>query len=70
MFLAKKRIAIAREDGYKEGYKEGLEEVRKERAKKKAELEAKIAELTAINKQLREKLRLLRAARYTTTPSP
>ena len=57
MFLAKKRIAIAYEDGIKEGRKE------------QAELEAKVAELTAIKKRLQEELCLLRATRSTSGPS-
>ena len=74
MFLAKKRIAIAYEDGFKEGYEEGLEEVRKSaraaaRAEERAILEAKIAELTAANERMREEIRLLREARSSTPSS-
>lgn len=71
MFLAKKRIAIAREDGFKEGfekgYKQGFDEGRKKgRAEERAALAAQIAVLTAINEQLQEELRQLRAARAAT----
>lgn len=62
MFLAKKRIAIA----YEDGFKEGLEEVRKARRKERAALEAKVAELTATKERLQEELRQLRAARAAT----
>ena len=70
MFLAKKRIAIAYEDGFKEGY----EEVRKSarataRAEERAILEAKIAELTASNERMQEEIRLLREARSSTPSS-
>ena len=57
MFLAKKRIAIARDDGIEEG-----------RAEEQAASNAKIAELTAANERMQEEIRLLREAR-SSTPS-
>ena len=70
MFLAKKRIAIAYEDGFKDGY----EEVRKSaraaaRAEERAILEAKIAELTSTVERMQEEIRLLREARSSTPSS-
>ena len=56
MFLAKKRIAIAREDGHEEGRVEGREEGRVERTA----LASQIAELTADNERMQEEIRRLR----------
>ena len=74
MFLAKKRIAIAYEDGFKEGYEEGLEEVRKSarataRAEERAILAPRIAELTSTVERMQEEIRLLREARSSTPSS-
>ena len=55
MFLAKKRIAIAREDGIEEG-----------RAEERAASNAKIAELTAANERMQEEIRQLRNGRSAT----
>ena len=57
MFLAKKRIAIAREDGIEEG-----------RAEERAASNAKIAELTSTVERMQEEIRLLRDGR-SSTPS-
>ena len=56
MFLAKKRIAIAREDGRVEGHEEGRAEGREERAA----LAAQIAALTADNERMQEEITRLR----------
>lgn len=58
MFLAKKRIAIAREEGREVG-----------RAEEQAASNARIAELTAANERMREEIRLLREARSSTPSS-
>ena len=51
MFLAKKRIAIAREDGHEEGRVEGRVEGRAEGRAERAALAAQIAALTADNEE-------------------
>ena len=56
MFLAKKRIAIAREDGREEG----REEERAEYASEQAASNARIAELTSTVERMQEEIRQLR----------
>ena len=72
MFLAKKRIAIAREDGHDEGRSIGREEGREVgreegrevgRAEERAVLAPRIAELTAANERMEEEIRQLRNGR-------
>ena len=62
MFLAKKRIAIAREDGREEG----CEEERAEYASEQAASNARIAELTSTVERMQEEIRLLRNGRSAT----
>ena len=61
MFLAKKRIAIAREDGHEEGREEGREE--------RAALAAQIAELTADKERMQAEIIRLRNSRSAACPS-
>ena len=56
MFLAKKRIAIAREDGIEVGREEG-------RAEERAVLAPRIAELTSTVERMQEEIRQLRNGR-------
>ena len=84
MFLAKKRIAIAREDGHdegreegrEEGLEEGLEKGREEGRAERAELAAQVAELatqvadlTSDNRQMQEQIRQLHNGRSPAGPS-
>ena len=76
MFLAKKRIAIAREDGIEvgrvegrvEGREEGLEE-RTELAAQVAELATQVSDLTSDNRRMREEIRQLHNGRSPAGPS-
>ena len=66
MFLAKKRIAIAREDGAEEGYANGHEDGR---AEERAVLAPQIAELTATIEQMQKEISELRNNRFVADPS-
>lgn len=80
MFLARKRIAIAREDGHEEGWEEGREEGievgRQEGREERAELAAQIAEmgaqiavLTSDNKRMQEQIHRLQNGHSAAGPS-
>ena len=77
MFLAKKRIAIAREDGHEEGRvegrvegrEEGRVEGREEGRVERVALAAQIAELTADKERMQAEIHRLRNGRSTAGPS-
>lgn len=76
MFLARKRIAIAREDGHEEGREKGIEVGRQEGREERAELAAQIAEmgaqiavLTSDNKRMQEQIHRLQNGHSAAGPS-
>ena len=80
MFLARKRIAIAREDGVEEGWEggreEGIEVGRQEGREERAELAARVAEmgaqiavLTSDNKRMQEQIHRLQNGHSAAAPS-